>query len=102
MARLKAIFQRPETRSGRASRNDDDVLEDAGRTFSCAETMSGVSVLWPLSRHCHSNAGGSGRFLENCGFPVIYFVANIFFPRPWNSTFRPRVHNGRLRDAVNI
>jgi hypothetical protein len=31
------------------------------------------------SRPCHLATGLAGRFLKHCGFPVIYFVSNIFF-----------------------
>jgi hypothetical protein len=32
-----------------------------------------------ISRQCHFRAGAFWLFAEECGFPVIYFVLNIFF-----------------------
>jgi hypothetical protein len=44
-----------------------------------AESTDGRAL---FSRHCHSAARIAGRFPQDCGFPVIYFVSNIFFLRP--------------------
>jgi hypothetical protein len=44
-----------------------------------------ATIAHSSSRHRHPAECARGRFLKECGFPVIYFVSNIFLPAPANS-----------------
>jgi hypothetical protein len=55
----------------------------------------------PLSRHCHPEPGVPACFLDHCGFPVIYFISNIFFPAAAKLRPARRVDNAGLTGAVN-
>jgi hypothetical protein len=72
----------------------DDRRSDATGIFE----FKGPWSAGPLSRHCQPTAGIAGHFLKHCGFPVIYFISNIFFvgaPKPRAAARAQRGLNGR-------